>query len=64
MTNRNTALQLERFPTSRSLGRSIFPTFDVNVPMPKDTAVPGSYNKTEHHPLPGAVVAKPGKTEK
>jgi hypothetical protein len=25
--------------------KSIFPTFNVNVPMPRDTAVPGSYGK-------------------
>ena len=30
---------------TRILAESIFPTFAVNVPMPKDTAVPGSYNK-------------------
>lgn len=25
------------------LGKSIFPLFDVGVPMPADTAVPGSF---------------------
>ena len=26
--------------------KSIFPAFAVNVPMPRDTAVPGSYTQT------------------
>ena len=29
---------------------SIFPVFDVDVPMPSDTAVPGSYGKSQNTP--------------
>jgi hypothetical protein len=34
----------DRLPSGRGV-ESIFPTFEVNVPMPRDTAVPGSFNK-------------------
>jgi hypothetical protein len=37
----------------RQTVESIFPVFAVNVPMPKDTAVPGSYKKPAQQPAPG-----------
>lgn len=42
-----------------AVGKSIFPTFDINVPMPKDTAVPGSYNKPTGPSSPAAPASKP-----
>jgi hypothetical protein len=36
---------------------SIFPVFKVNVPMPPDTAVPGSYDSHTNTPLPSAEQA-------
>ena len=50
MTNRNTPIKPDRFPADNELGKSIFPTFNVNVPMPVDTAVPGSYHKPAQPP--------------
>jgi len=41
--------------------KSIFPTFNVNVPMPADTAVPGSYNKPAQQSPSGSGVSKPAK---
>ena len=29
------------------MAKSIFPAFAVNVPMPRDTAVPGSYSQQQ-----------------
>jgi hypothetical protein len=47
-----------RLPAGNGMGKSIFPTFDVNVPMPRDTAVPGSYKKPAQQSPAGADVAK------
>jgi hypothetical protein len=40
---------------SYGLGESIFPTFNVNVPMPGDTAVPGSFNKPSQQSSSGTT---------
>jgi|HubBroStandDraft_1064217.scaffolds.fasta_scaffold98725_3 hypothetical protein len=61
MTNRDTPPKPDRFPADSDLGKSIFPTFDVNVPMPRDTAVPGSYNKPAQQSSSGAAASKPAK---
>jgi hypothetical protein len=61
MTNRDTPPKLGRLPAGSDLGKSIFPTFDVNVPMPGDTAVPGSYNKPAQQSSSGAAARKPAK---
>lgn len=37
--------------------RSIFPLFDVGVPMPPDTAVPGSYRPPGRQPEPDEAPA-------
>lgn len=34
MTNRDSSRNAERLLAGNSMGKSIFPTFDVNVPMP------------------------------
>jgi hypothetical protein len=34
---------LRKVEGNPDMQKSIFPTFNVNVPMPSDTAVPGSY---------------------
>jgi hypothetical protein len=41
MTERDSLTKTEDFIPD--LAKSIFPAFAVNVPMPRDTAVPGSY---------------------
>jgi len=61
MTERDMSDKPDRFPSGNDLGKSIFPTFDVNVPMPKDTAVPGSYNKPAQQSSSGAAASKPAK---
>jgi hypothetical protein len=61
MTNRNTPSKPDRFPAGGGMGKSIFPTFNVNVPMPGDTAVPGSYNKPAQQSSSGATTPKPAK---
>ena len=61
MTDHDTSPKPDRLPASGGLGKSIFPTFDVNVPMPRDTAVPGSYNKPARQSSSGAVAPKPAK---
>ena len=43
VTDRETSRQLAR---ELGLENSIFPWFDIGVPMPEDTAVPGSYGKS------------------
>lgn len=58
MTTRNTSNEPDRFSAGSDMGKSIFPTFDINVPMPRDTAVPGSYKK------PGVPDTKPVKETK
>ena len=63
MIPRDTHSKTERFLAGNDLGKSIFPTFDVNVPMPRDTAVPGSYNKPEQQHS-STVTSKPQKTVK
>ncbi len=50
MTTRETSDRPDRDPAGLGMGKSIFPIFDVNVPMPKDTAIPGSYRKPAHPP--------------
>ena len=45
MSSYDTSQKPDRVPAGVGVGKSIFPTFDVNVPMPRDTAVPGSYNQ-------------------
>jgi hypothetical protein len=61
MTNRDTPHRPDRIPAGSDKGKSIFPVFDVNVPMPEDTAVPGSYNKPVQRSSSGAGDFKPGK---
>ncbi len=61
MTNHDTSPKPDRLPAGSGMGKSIFPTFDVNVPMPRDTAVPGSYNKPAQQSSSGAVAPKPAK---
>lgn len=43
MSDDDTLSPFDGFPPA--LTRSIFPVFAVNVPMPQDTAVPGSYGR-------------------
>jgi hypothetical protein len=43
MTERGSSRKPVGTRPSVDLGKSIFPTFEINVPMPSDTAVPGSY---------------------
>ena len=64
MTNRDAPRKPDRFPAGNDMGKSIFPTFDVNVPMPKDTAVPGSYNKPAQQSSSGAAAFTPAKAGK
>jgi hypothetical protein len=45
MTTSDTSRKPDRSPAGGGMVKSIFPTFDVNVPMPRDTAIPGSYNQ-------------------
>jgi hypothetical protein len=61
MTDRDTPRKPDHFPAGSDMGKSIFPTFDVNVPMPKDTAVPGSYNKPAQQSSSGTAASKPAK---
>ncbi len=56
MTDRETSEKPARLP---GFGKSIFPTFDINIPMPADTAVPGSYNKPAQPSSSGAGAGKP-----
>jgi hypothetical protein len=56
MTDRDTSRKPDSFSASGNMGKSIFPTFNVNVPMPRDTAVPGSYNKPAQQSGTGAAV--------
>ena len=58
MTNRDTSRKLDRL-SSGSIGKSIFPTFNVNVPMPKDTAVPGSYRKPVQQSASNSATSEP-----
>jgi hypothetical protein len=59
MTELDAPRKSGRLPADNGMGRSIFPTFDVNVPMPSDTAVPGSYNKPAQQSPSGTDSAKP-----
>lgn len=61
MTNRDSSRNAERLLAGNSMGKSIFPTFDVNVPMPGDTAVPGSYNQPVQQSSSSAAASKPTK---
>ncbi len=61
MTTRETSHRPDRDPADFGLGKSIFPFFDVNVPMPKDTAVPGSYRKPAQPLSADAHASKPTK---
>lgn len=47
MTDRVPSRTPTHLPDDELPGKSIFPIFDINVPMPKDTAMPGSYNRRE-----------------
>jgi hypothetical protein len=58
MTDHDTTRKPDRLPGGSGLGKSIFPTFDINVPMPRDTAVPGSYNKPAGRSSPGAPASQ------
>jgi hypothetical protein len=64
MTNRDTSRKPDHLPAGSGMGKSIFPTFNVNVPMPSDTAVPGSYNKPAQQSPSGAAASKPAKAAK
>ena len=64
MTNRDTPRETDRFPAGIGMGKSIFPTFDVNVPMPRDTAVPGSYDQPAPQSSTGAAASKSAKAAK
>lgn len=63
MTTRETSRRPDRSPADFGMGKSIFPFFDVNVPMPKDTAVPGSYRKPALQSSDDATASKPNKPE-
>ncbi len=39
----NAIIELQRQEAVLDMQKSIFPVFDIGVPMPADTAVPGSY---------------------
>lgn len=56
MTDHATQRRPVRIRTSAARGQSIFPEFDVNVPMPPDTAVPGSYYKRALPPADAEAV--------
>jgi hypothetical protein len=58
MTDRDTSVTPPRLP---EFSKSIFPTFNVNVPMPADTAIPGSYNKPAQQSSPASPAASPAK---
>jgi hypothetical protein len=58
MTTRDTSGKPDPVPASSGMEKSIFPTFDVNVPMPRDTAVPGSYNKPAQQSSSDAAASK------
>jgi len=64
MTTRETPRKADRLSAGNGMGKSIFPTFSVNVPMPRDTAVPGSYDKTARQSSSDAVASKPAKDAK
>jgi hypothetical protein len=36
----------------------MFPAFNVNVPLPRDTALPGSYNKPAQQSSSSVTVSK------
>jgi hypothetical protein len=61
MADSNTPHNPNHLPAKNGMGKSIFPTFHINVPMPKDTAVPGSYNKPAQHISSGTGTFKPVK---
>ena len=61
MTDRDTSRKPDRLPAGSDMGKSIFPTFNVNVPMPSDTAVPGSYHKPAQQSSSDAAASKPAK---
>ena len=63
MINRDMSGKSDRSPAGSNKGKSIFPTFNVNVPMPRDTAVPGSYNKPLQDSS-NATASKPAKSAK
>jgi hypothetical protein len=61
MTNSSTPRKTSHFPGGIGIGKSIFPIFNINVPMPKDTAVPGSYNKPVQQSSSNIAASKPVK---
>ncbi len=52
-------LTLPKAEFPEDFGKSIFPTFNVNVPMPKGTAIPRSIPEAlpASHETPAAVAA-------
>jgi hypothetical protein len=52
----------ERADRADTARHSIFPYFDVNVPMPAGTAVPGSYIKPPQQPASNTPAPKPAQT--
>ena len=59
MINRDTPVRRDRSITEKTLAKSIFPIFHVNVPMPRDTAVPGSYRKPVEQSSSGMEASEP-----
>jgi hypothetical protein len=62
MTTPDTSSKPDR--PARGGMKSIFPPFNVNVPMPRDTAVPGSYNKPAQEYPSGETASKPAEAGK
>jgi hypothetical protein len=52
MTDRDTSNKPAPLLQGSEFAKSIFPPFNINVPMPADTAVPGSYNKPAQQSVP------------
>ena len=63
MTDRDLSRRPDHFPSGDTWGKSIFPTFNVNEPMPRHTAVPGSYNKPAQ-PAADATASRPASPTK
>ncbi len=51
---------LHKIQFNGGLGKSIFPTFDVNVPMPSGTAVPPQVQVVSPSPSAGTAPASTG----
>jgi len=61
MTDRDTSHKPASLPAGGEFAKSIFPTFNIHVPMPADTAVPGSYNKPTQQSSSATAASKPAK---